>query len=534
MVFTVLLYFIGLPVRDMIGADEPREAGIGVEMALNGNLVVPKLNGAAFLEKPPFFYWLQVFCYNLFGVSPLTARLPAVLSALGGVAVVFWTAVAMGFGPLSAFLSGFILALAPQYWLNGRICMVDSTLTALIAAAIYCFFRSVRSGTRLDRVTWMLLFAAALNGAVLTKGLIGLAVPLPALVCWLAGGDLLRRRIAWANWLLLGLGSLLGLVGPGLWAWQLYLEAGWTEGISVILDNNFGRFLGNHVDCHAEPFYYYFKKLGEFFQPWLLLVPFSVWWHARRLKTGRGSGHLLLLCWSLLPFLLLLAASGKRMVYLLPLCPALALLTGTFLAAVLEGRIYPINQFRVKPVQLLRWGAAGWGPLLFLASIGLVAAAHLLQVSLKTMIPPALVALALASVMIYFERRGDYERFFITALLQFVMVFGCVSIMAARYVNQRQSFRPLFANTAHKVADGREVILYNAEERIRGAAVFYLQRRFTELRRPAELAELLHRPSSRRFVILANAREKLAGFKPVYQVTIRKDMFVLAEPEKKP
>src|ERR1017187_5923888 len=53
----LLLYLLDLGGVVFLSKDEPRYASIGREMARSGDLVTPRLNGAAWFEKPPLLYW---------------------------------------------------------------------------------------------------------------------------------------------------------------------------------------------------------------------------------------------------------------------------------------------------------------------------------------------------------------------------------------------------------------------------------------------------------------------------------------------
>lgn len=77
----VLLFLAGLGNRHLWGSDQPRVAGIAAEMARSGDLVVPRLNGEPFLEKPPLFFWAASATYSLLGENAYTARIPSALAA---------------------------------------------------------------------------------------------------------------------------------------------------------------------------------------------------------------------------------------------------------------------------------------------------------------------------------------------------------------------------------------------------------------------------------------------------------------------
>ena len=55
--FCGFLFFAGLQVIGLVGADEPRYAQIAREMLQRGDWVTPVLYGQPWLEKPPLYYW---------------------------------------------------------------------------------------------------------------------------------------------------------------------------------------------------------------------------------------------------------------------------------------------------------------------------------------------------------------------------------------------------------------------------------------------------------------------------------------------
>src|SRR3954471_7454892 len=82
LVLAVALCCAGIGSHGLWSPDAPTGAAVGRAMLESGDLLVPRLNGAPFLEKPPLYWWTQVALFRLAGVSDATARLP---SALFGV-----------------------------------------------------------------------------------------------------------------------------------------------------------------------------------------------------------------------------------------------------------------------------------------------------------------------------------------------------------------------------------------------------------------------------------------------------------------
>src|SRR5208283_5586270 len=62
--FCGFLFFAGLQVIGLVGADEPRYAQVAREMLLRHDWVTPVLYGQPWLEKPPLYYWCAMLAYQ--------------------------------------------------------------------------------------------------------------------------------------------------------------------------------------------------------------------------------------------------------------------------------------------------------------------------------------------------------------------------------------------------------------------------------------------------------------------------------------
>jgi hypothetical protein len=88
---------------------------------------------------------------------------------------------------------------------------------------------------------------------------------------------------------------------------------------------------------------------------------------------------------------------------------------------------------------------------------------------------------------VYAHRRGLVGGFF-------TLVIACYLIAAfwfAPKADVRQSFVPVISQIQAMQAQGKEVVLYQANERIAGAGVFYMQGYLTILQTPEELKRYL-------------------------------------------
>src|SRR6185369_1888501 len=176
-----ILWFVNLDSRRLIHPDEGRYAEIAREMVASGDWVTPRLNDLKYFEKPPVQYWVTALAYEAFGVHEWTARLWPALAGFLAVVAIAAAGFALGGATLGAFAG---LALAGTLWHAGiaQIVSLDSGLSFFLAlgfAALVVAQRPEIAPSR--RCLWMAIVWAAMAGATLSKGLIGIALPAGAL-----------------------------------------------------------------------------------------------------------------------------------------------------------------------------------------------------------------------------------------------------------------------------------------------------------------------------------------------------------------
>ncbi|MCK4981443.1 MAG: glycosyltransferase family 39 protein, partial [Victivallaceae bacterium] len=317
--------------RHLAGGDEPRVAGIAAETFINGNWIEPKLNNKPFLEKPPLYFWADALSMQVFGRNAFAAKLPSAVAAFLGVLSLFALARGLGMSGFGALLSVVFLSTAAQYWNYGRKCMIDIFLAVFIAFAMWAFWELCQSKKAKNTSLCFIFFALMLGGAIFSKGLIGLAIPCSALFFYLAVDDFyIEKKFNLRRWIYLFIGAALSFIPISLWIWALYEKSGYDAVHTVVWTNNFGRFTGSHAE-HVEPFYYYAPKLFEQLQPWTILLPFALWFNIRKVWREKDNKALFMLCWLIIPYLLLMVSAGKRQVYVLPLYAAEILLIANML-----------------------------------------------------------------------------------------------------------------------------------------------------------------------------------------------------------
>ena len=314
-----LLWFCNLGYRHLVKPDEGRYAEIPREMVASGDWLTPHLNGYKYFEKPPLQYWATAVSLAAFGMNEWAARLWPGLTGFLGVLLVFWAGNRL-FAPPAGLLGAAVTASSALYAIVGHLLTLDMALSFFMSAAVFAF--AVAQQDQTGRRRWMLLAWAAAALAVLTKGLVGVVLPISAV-----GAYVLLQR----DWKLL---SRLELVRGGLLF--LAIAAPWFVTVSLVnpefprfffIHEHLERFLTKEHDRY-QPAWYFLPVLLLGILPWIVsLFPAlrNAW--SRTDAEGFNTRRFLLL-WCAVVFVFFSASDSKLVSYILPLFPALSLLIG--------------------------------------------------------------------------------------------------------------------------------------------------------------------------------------------------------------
>ncbi len=426
-----LLFFFALGSHQLQGSTEARVAGIAMAMHLDNNWVVPQLFREPFLEKPPLSLWLDAGAIRLLGGTTWAVRLASAFAGLFSVMLFYAMLRTFGRPKTLAFCAALILATMASYWGNVRGVGEDSLLSLGVTTALLAFYQAVRPD-REDPSTWAwALFTLGMVIATLSKGVLGLAMPGIVIFVYLASTSLIDKRLRIGDWLKPALFTLLALVPLLIWLGFLYQRGGMQAVAEVLWTNSVGRFSGSFVEAgHYEPLYYYIAKLPEAFLPWNILVYLGLWHFRKSLAQNRY--RLFFSVWLVAQFTLLTLASSKRTVYLMALTPAAAVLAAEYAGV------------------LLAW--------------------------LKTHKPA-----------LYHHHRGVIVGAFTVAILSYMTA----AFWFAPKADKRESFVPVISQAKTFQTEGKDVALFQPNERIAGASVFYLQAYLPILQTEAQLHSFL-------------------------------------------
>ena len=308
---------------------ESQEALVAWEMVQSGDWILPRVNGELIPSKPPFYHWIVGALSALTGaVDEITARLPSLVAAAGGVALVYAVG-ASRWQPLAGAIAAVVLATSPEWVKWATTARTDATFTFLLTAALLLGERWLRVG----RVRTLLTLAAVTGAASLAKGFAGAA--LVALVLIIE----IWRRGAWQRLRPLPLLAAAVFIGvAGSWYAAAFAREGFAFFHKQIVVENLLRFLpsadGGPSRRHAWFFYGPMISHRACCRGAWRFPKLSTESYRERLTADGLPGYLL--TWVVVVFSVCTMASGKRTNYVLPLYPAAALLIGRQLAVLLE------------------------------------------------------------------------------------------------------------------------------------------------------------------------------------------------------
>lgn len=421
------LYF-----RAMVPIDETRYVGVAWEMWLRHDFLVPFKNGMAYSHKPPLLFWMIHAGWLVFGVNEWWPRIMPALFSLGSLlltarlATRIWPDV-----PLVGRLAPAITLGCLVWAVFAPTLMFDMILTFWVLLGINGVWLA-STGER--RGWWMLI--AGIGFGILSKGPVALLHILPAAILSPLWSTQFRQH--GARWY--GMLSLSVIAGAAIvlaWAIPAGVVGGEVYRNAIFWGQTAGRV--SHSFTHMRDWWWYLPTLP------LLLFPWSIWWPAwsglkEAFKVDAIEGTRFLLSWMIPVFITFSVVSGKQVHYLLPLCPAVAMLVAVGLS-----RRQHLTVTSMIPVCL---ALLLWAVLLAMIpglqeKLGLPAWAG--EIS-----PLASVLLAVAAVLLLLLARRQSLKLHVlmlasTSLLAVVLMLAIVGELAARHFDVEEPSRVVAA-----------------------------------------------------------------------------------------
>jgi len=347
----LFLFLPGFFTIAPIDRDEARFAQATKQMVETGDYVDIRFQDDVRYKKPVGIYWLQSAAVETASALGLPRaqlriwvyRIPSLIGAVGAVLLTYWTALAF-VTRRGAVFAALLMCCSVLLGVEARLAKTDAMLLLTVVAAMGALARIYLSWQRGDDSAhppwaWPAIFWTAVAASILIKGplivmFVGLAI-ISLAIMDRGASWLWRLRPVW------GLMWMLVLVLP--WFVLIYLRAG----DAFFADSVGGDMLSKLAaqESHGAPPGVYLLLFWITFWPGAPLAVMAapaVW------KARREPGAQFLLAWLLPSWIVFEAVLTKLPHYVLPLYPAIAILT----VGALERRVLSRSW--------LRRGAAWW------------------------------------------------------------------------------------------------------------------------------------------------------------------------------
>lgn len=306
------------------GADEPRYTLIAKELIDNGNVFLLTVSGEPYDQKPPLIFWLFAVALKICGgeITSFAPRFVAVIFALISLFCTY-TCGRKLLNARTGFYSAFILAAFPLFLNHATKARLDMVFASFITISI----TAVITRDPDKPVSWLRALAiwGGLAGAFFVKGPLALLIVLIfIMLCAVSDGKGWWRTIKQLRFFW-GLFFVFALIAAWL-AIEVHLV-----GPSFVTNQIGGETIDRAVQGdHKNPLWFYFAHIFEIIGVWLFVLLLGVFMRIKR--KVRIPHQKIWLFWFLPGFIMLCLASGKRIAYILPLLPPLALFIGFYAA----------------------------------------------------------------------------------------------------------------------------------------------------------------------------------------------------------
>jgi 4-amino-4-deoxy-L-arabinose transferase-like glycosyltransferase len=447
----LVILFANLGGAALFDPDEGRNAEKAREILLLNDWVTPHHNFLPTLDKPMFFYWPVAFSFKLFGFTEGAARLPSALAGLGCVILVYLFAHRQ-WGLREALWSSLILVTSLGFFVFARVVIFDMSLTFFLTLALVSFYAAAHAQAPRSGLLHSTVMYAALGAGTLIKGAVAIVVPGMVIFSYL----LLTRQWFISSRLRPDRGVLIycAIVIP----WYLWSEAKNPGYLSYFLwEEHFARYLTAEFE-RSRVWYYFIVVVAAGFFPWSMLLPLTIAdiWRKKYQDPCR-----FLALWALLPFIFFSLSKSQLPQYILPIFPALALVTGRFLAERLSSasglRFILIPWVVVVGVVLYLFVGAAW-PNLSVRYLRTAVAQNLLSLTACGVLLVVILGIFLRGYRGNIWRGwGAVYLFTAAGLALFFVVLGQLTATVSR----ERSSRPLAQASAPFISPGDRVAFYD-------------------------------------------------------------------------
>lgn len=318
--FCWLLYGFSAFADRPLSMHEARLPECSREMMANHDWLVPRSGGRPWLERPPLPHWVEVATSAVMGrrcEDVWAVRLPAAGMGIATVVLTAWVAGRL-FGRGFGMVSGLALATMYEFYAYSCLAEDDIFLAALVAVAMTLFVRAefIEGPAPMEgkwrpfggRSLAVAGFFVVTGVSAIAKGpLLGALVIAPTAAAYLAwdGGWRRVRRYVWVwGWVACAVLTL---------AWPAYIYHRYPDVMeNWLLDYS-------RTSKYDEPIWYYGPQLLLGLLPWTPAALFGLGSLVRKAwRRELAPAERLVLCWAVLPVVMLSLQHRKHHHYLVP------------------------------------------------------------------------------------------------------------------------------------------------------------------------------------------------------------------------
>ncbi len=292
---------------------EARAAEISYEMYQSGDYLHPRLLGIQHYHKPPVVYWLTTLAYHLFGPSAFAARFFLQIAVLLQIILIYHLALLFLNKRQPAVFAVLFYLSFTGVAISSRSLTTDAWLNTFILGAIY--FQAKRRVSR--RVKWFYAASFLLGLGFMTKGPVVFVVPVIIFPLINYHWPLPLKAFTWHNT------GGIALFFITAFPWFIYLVAQNPLFFDYfVVYHTIDRFATQQFN-RGEPFWFFFALLPAITAPWFFLNITRIKDYFRKpLAEGQ-----ILWIWIGGALLFFSLSASKLILYILPVLPALAILT---------------------------------------------------------------------------------------------------------------------------------------------------------------------------------------------------------------
>ncbi|MDP8299420.1 MAG: glycosyltransferase family 39 protein [Candidatus Tantalella remota] len=314
-VISALILLWNLGTGSLTSWDEALYGEVAREILKTSNWIDLHYGGLPWSDKPPLCMWVTAFFYMLLGISEFTVRFFSALCGIGTVIITYLFSKKL-YSRKAAIAASLALITTWHFLWFAKLGMLDVPLTFFVTLSLFMF----KLGEEHKAALFFSPLAFAF--AFLTKGAGAAIIPMILLLYMIFSGKLKILKKPALLW-----GIFVSLVILVWWHWLAFTHYG-----DAFIRDYFVKHLLTRttqaVDGHTGNIFTYLGVIPNKGRPWawvgLCIIPFII----LRIFWKKEKEHLLPVIWAGTVIVIFSMVQTKLHWYIIPLYPALAMMTG--------------------------------------------------------------------------------------------------------------------------------------------------------------------------------------------------------------